>query len=106
MAQNWWIGSDNMLEVDGLTNNLTGAYINDATVSCQMKTDAGANEGSSFSLSYVAASNGTYRGVFTDTDAADLTDGATYYCEITITGDTYKLIIRVKYIARYKDEDD
>lgn len=59
-----YVGNDNILELDSLKNDLTGADLNAATVSVTLKDSAGANvAGSSWPLAmtYVAASNGTYR---------------------------------------------
>ena len=61
--------TDNVLQLSSLTNATSGEYINDATVTAILKTSSGTTiSGQTFplTLSYVAASNGTYRGVLED----------------------------------------
>jgi len=53
--------NDNVLVLDELTNAVTGAYINSATVTAQLKTATGTSVGAPLTLAYVAASNGKYR---------------------------------------------
>lgn len=58
-------GNDMVVEVRGLENDVAGAWINDATVTCTLK-DAGGDEvagqGWPTTLAYVAESDGVYRG--------------------------------------------
>lgn len=60
-----WKDNDNLVELRGLTNAATGAYVNDAIVTLtEIKDAAGATvSGVTFpkSMSYVAASNGNYQ---------------------------------------------
>lgn len=80
MPMNVYISSDNLVTVDGLTDEATGSYVNDATVTAKLTTDsAGVStvSGSSITLSYVAASDGKYRGEMPYT--VSLTEGTTYY---------------------------
>lgn len=56
--------NDNILEITGLVNELTGAFLNAAAVTVTLKDSAGVNvTGDTWpkTLTYVAASNGTYR---------------------------------------------
>ena len=62
MATNWWLDSDNRIELTGLTDQSDDSYVNDATVTGQLKTRAGVNQGSAVTLSYIAASDGNYAG--------------------------------------------
>jgi len=64
-----YIGNDSLIVVDELKNVATDAFLNSATVSAQLKTTAGVNVGSAITLSYVAASDGKYRGTLEE-DAA------------------------------------
>lgn len=48
----------------GLANHATGSYINDATVTAVLSNAAGTTI-QTITLSYVAASNGNYRGTIT-----------------------------------------
>ena len=65
-----WIGSDNLFEVTGAQNVLTGDFLNSATVQVTVvdaTTETEVNgETWPLTLSYVAASNGDYRGVLSD----------------------------------------
>jgi len=61
-----FVGNTNVLELTGLQNALTAAYINDATVTVTVKDAAGtavSGETWPLAMSYVAASNGDYRAV-------------------------------------------
>lgn len=79
-----YIGSDNTLKVDAL-RDVDDAYVNDATVAGQVKDAAGVNVGSSISLSYVAASNGNYRGILDSTVSANLVAGNVYKVEFSMS---------------------
>lgn len=107
MALFWWLDSDNQVSITGLIDRLDDSFVNDATVSCQMKDDAGTAKGSAFTLDYIAASDGVYKGIYPNTDADDLTAGQRYTLTITVadTGGN-KLIVKVSYLARYKQPDD
>jgi hypothetical protein len=62
--------NDNVLEILGLRNEITDAYINDATVTVTLtETDGTEIVGQSWPLSlpYVAGSNGNYRVTLKDT---------------------------------------
>lgn len=82
-----YIGNDNYIEVDGLKDKATDAYINDATVACTLKDSGGNNvTGQSWplTLSYVASSNGKYRGLLDN--ALVLTARKMYTAHITVVG--------------------
>lgn len=62
--------NDNLIELDGLTNEATGAYVNDATVNCTLKDTAGVDivgETWPLLMGYVSGSNGKYRATLEDT---------------------------------------
>ena len=62
--------NDNLVELDGLTNEATGAYINDATVTVTLTDTAGtqiAGETWPLTMGYVSGSNGKYRATLEDT---------------------------------------
>ncbi len=66
--------SDNLLELDGLQDALTLAFINNATVTARVLDRAGTEvTGQTWplTLGYVAASDGDYRGNLSDTLALD-----------------------------------
>jgi hypothetical protein len=82
-----YIDNDNYLELDGLKNGATSAYVNDAAVVCTLKDSSGnpvTGQTWPLTLAYVAASNGKYRGRL-KYDLA-LTEGKTYTAHITATG--------------------
>lgn len=59
-----YVGNDNVLEVAGMRNELTGADMNTAIVTAQLKDSAGtdvAGETWPKTMVYVAGSKGTYR---------------------------------------------
>ncbi len=64
-VQPLWRGADNDLEVEHLTDNLTGAFVNDATVTATVKdADTGvALAGATWpvALAYVTSTNAVYR---------------------------------------------
>jgi len=80
-------GNDMVLEVSALRNEVSGGFLNNATVTVSLKTSAGvAVSGSSWplALSYVAASDGAYRATLADT--LELTPGSRYLAEIIADG--------------------
>lgn len=84
-----YVGNDNLIEVLGLQNEVSGAFIDDAggaSVTAVVKDLAGnmVTNADSITLAYVAASNGDWRGTLRD-DAA-LKSGADYIAEITADG--------------------
>lgn len=84
-----YVGNDNLIEVLGLQNEVSGAYIDDAggaTVTAVVKDLAGVtvDNADSITLAFVSASNGNWRGVLPDTAA--LKSGADYVAEITADG--------------------
>jgi len=56
--------NDQVIEVLGLKNNVSGAFLNAATVTATLKDAAGQNVTglTNLTLAYVAASSGDYRG--------------------------------------------
>ncbi|MGH8626450.1 MAG: hypothetical protein ACREYC_14670 [Gammaproteobacteria bacterium] len=82
-----YLANDNLLELQGLTNAASGAYVNDATVTATVVDKNGANvAGGSWplTLAYVAASNGKYRGTLQET--LTLTEGQDYTAKVTVAG--------------------
>lgn len=59
-----YVGNDTILEIDRLKNELTGAYLNSATVTVTLRDEAGAEvAGDTWpkTMAYLAGSNGVYR---------------------------------------------
>lgn len=78
-------GNDMVIELDGLKNEVTGEYVNNATVTFTLKDAAGATvTGQSFptAMPYVTASNGLYRATLSD--AAAVVVGTRYVVEINV----------------------
>lgn len=98
---NWYITSDNTIYLNGLILEGEATYENDATVTGQLTDTAGANiTGGGITFSYVASSNGQYKGILPDT--LSLTRGTEYWLTITATAQSgEKLTIRLQGPAVY-----
>ena len=82
------INEGNTLVWEGLSdenkpNSDATRWINNATVTAEIKDKTGAVVIASITLSYVASSNGLYRGTITKPQAATLIDGTKYFVEMT-----------------------
>jgi hypothetical protein len=78
-----YVGNDNLVEVPALKNELTGADINDATVTVSLADAAGnAVSGETWpkALTYVEGSHGIYRATLPYT--LDLVPGGRYFATI------------------------
>jgi hypothetical protein len=103
-AGHLYIGSDNLVEWDGLYDNVLAAYINDATVAFALKPAAGGANVASGSMAYVASSDGLYRG--TIEDGTTLTAGTKYALEVTATASGDRVDFRrIEYVAKYRGVD-
>ncbi len=81
-----FVSNTNLLEVIGLKDAVTGAFINGATVTATIKDKAGAVVlGQTFpvTLAFVSGSNGDYRATLVK--ALLLVDDTEYIAEITAT---------------------
>ena len=80
--------SDNIIEVTGVKNVATGAYLNSANVDVTLVDASSGAEVSGqtwpMALSYVAGSDGDYRG--TITDAISIDEGQTLIAKVTVDG--------------------
>ena len=77
--------NDMVIELDGLKNEVSGTYINDASVTFSLKTMAGAAvAGQTFpaAMPYVPASNGLYRATLSD--LVEMVKGTRYIVEISV----------------------
>ena len=95
-----YLGSDTVFTWDGMAD-CESNYINSATVTGTIKTLAGTTV-TSFSMPYVAASNGDYRGYVTKTMAALLTEGTEYIVDIVATYSTYQETRSERHLADYR----
>lgn len=84
------VANDNILEVTELKDPATGSFINNATVTAVLVDSAGAQvAGDTWpkTLTYVSASNGTYRATLEQTLA--IISGRTYTAQITALGNGF-----------------
>lgn len=73
------IGATMLATLTGLYDNSSATYQNSATVTGQLyESDRTTVVGSSFSMSYVAASNGNYQGTLAAAVTTTLTEGTEY----------------------------
>lgn len=80
-------GNDNVLEIRGLRNEVTGTFLNSATVTVTLKDSAGTNvTGTSWpkALAYVASSDGVYRATLAHD--LGLTPAGRYTATIAVDG--------------------
>ena len=95
------IGSDNLVELEGLKNEQTGAYVNTATVSMVLRNAAleliSGEE--AISLGYVLESNGDYKGTLPS--SLTLTSGARYFLDVTATVGEIVRFDRIPCRAQY-----
>lgn len=99
------IGNDHTLEVTGLQDELSPlSYLNAATVTARIKNTNDSDvtgETWPITLSYVAASNGNYRGNISD--AIAFLNGAFYIVEITADAGSGLLAFwRKEVVAQYR----
>lgn len=81
--QTLYLGSDMLFEMAGLRDQVTGDYLNAATVTVTLKDSAGVNvtgETWPLALAYVTSSNGVYRATLKDT--LSLTANARYVATV------------------------
>lgn len=76
-----FVSNDNVVQLDALAD--VDGYINNATVAAVINTKAGVEVVASFTLTYVTASNGRYRGTIEE-DAA-ITSGTEYVLVVSAT---------------------
>ena len=82
-----WVGSDNVLEVSGLRNGMTGALLTSASVTVHLRDQAGADAGGGSWPQAMAEDSeipGTYRTTLADT--LTLTPGVRLTAEIIADG--------------------
>lgn len=102
MLEPIYIGEPMDVTVDGLRVRDTGEYVNDATITAQVKTTAGAAVGSSVSVPYVADSSGDYLGTIPAATTVQLSRNTNYDVWVTASdGSVYRVI---RYKATYRGE--
>jgi len=102
-----YVNCDNVVEVDELTNELTGNYMNAATCTFDVLDEDGvsvlAGTGG-VAMDYVTASNGKYQGVLDST--TDLTVGETYTVVVDVVQGGIVDQRRWEVLACYRTEED
>lgn len=101
---NIYILNDTVVELRALKNAVTDEYVNDATVTVTIKDILGsAVTGLTFpiTLTYVTGSNGIYRATLDK--ALSLSDGLSYFAEITAASGGVDGFWRVPLIAGYRE---
>jgi hypothetical protein len=106
---NLYIGEDNIVfwgdrhvPNSGLYDNNLEQFVNNATVTFTLKdsSNVAVSGATGVSMSYVTGTKGVYEGVLED--GVSLTEGATYYLEITATASGDRVgFRRIVYIACY-----
>jgi hypothetical protein len=96
------ISADNTVEWDGMTDP-AGAFLNAATVTCEVKDESGSIIATGITLAYVSASDGIYRGTIPSTTS--LTEKQTYYVEVTAVEGTDNGFRRIKERAEYRESN-
>jgi Na+-transporting NADH:ubiquinone oxidoreductase subunit NqrA len=96
----FYIGADNLVEANGVRDEITGAYLSTATVTATLFQSSGTTVVSGpVALSYVADSKGDYRGMFDE--SVSVVSGTRYVLEVKIVQGTYTLPIRNEVIGAY-----
>lgn len=77
-----YVGEDNLIEWNSMQDSADDTYVNDATVTANVKDTSGnvITNGGPLTLSFVAGSNGKYQGVLPNNAA--LVRGTQYYLEV------------------------
>jgi len=97
-----YINTDNLVEVKRLKDASNDADVNDATITAQVKNNAGTViiGSTPIPINYVAGSAGKYQGIIdkAETAASILTENTFYYLELTGTAPGGKDMFRRIYL--------
>ena len=99
-----YYNEDNVIEWESMQDSKTDAYINDATVSAELKDLDEVVVVSSFSLTYKTSSDGVYQGTIDKADMANLTVGQRYALEVTAASSGRDGFRRIIYIVQHHRE--
>ena len=94
-------GSDMLLDLEGLLDEASGAYLNAATVSVTLKNAAGTNlvgETWPKTMAYVAGTNGVYRAALSTSLVVAV--GARYTAEISALNDGQRALWTVDVLCK------
>lgn len=100
----FYIGSDNLIVLTGLYDLIDANYINDATIKAEIFAHSAPETqiGGDITLSYIAGSDGNYRGQLAN-DVALVID-TLYILVVTVTIDNNQLVIKVHSDSAYVNE--
>jgi hypothetical protein len=98
-----YLESDNRILLSGVYNQLTSAYVNNATVTLKIYSalaqEVGDQIGTDISLAYVAASNGNYAGYIGHAVIASA--GYPLILKIIVVVGDYQLVVKVAVDGAY-----
>lgn len=100
------LNSDNTLTLEGLFDDASEAYVNDATVQLTLVDSAEtefAGQSWPLAMAYVAGSDGDYRGVIEDSVVAQEGESAT--AQITAVSGTLNLELELPFVWIVADQD-
>lgn len=100
-VNHWWIGTDHVLRLENLRDAVTGAAIDDATVTAVLRDAAGSavEQAAGLTLAHRAGSSGQYVGTLPG--AAALQENQAYTLEIVAVAGSLRRTWRVTRTARY-----
>jgi hypothetical protein len=100
-VNHWIIGTDHALLVEGLRDAVSGAAINDATITGSLRDAQGelVSGASAISFAYRAASSGDYVGTLSN--AAALEENRPYTLQIIATAGSFQRTWRLTRTARH-----
>lgn len=99
----YYYKNDMIIEVNGLKNAISGAYVNDATVTVTMVDSAGSSvvgETWPLSVGYVGGTDGIYRATLQD--SLTLTVGNLYTAKVTAVGGGYQAYWETPLMVTYR----
>jgi hypothetical protein len=102
-----YVNCDNVVQVDELTNEITGNYMNSATCTFDVLDSDGVSVLSGtggVTMDYVAASNGKYQGILQSTES--LTEGEIYTIVVDVSQGGIVDQRRWTALACYRTEED
>lgn len=98
-----YLNSDNLVALSGLYND---GYINDATVTARLVDQLTGVELYSYTLNYLADTNGNYSGLIPESIASDLYEDQELWHEITIVSGDYQMFVKENDIAGFMNLGD
>ena len=99
-----YIGNDSIVELTGLYDQLTGNYVNNASVQCTVFDANGgalANVGWPIALNYLAASNGVYQGIIPAT--IQLAEASGYRAQVIATSGSTTAEWDIPVLGQYRE---